>query len=445
MKPAVLIIIGVLTALGGALYLSSRRAAERTEEARPAAQAPVSTRAVRTEITFLYSTEKKAWVEEAAADFQKTHPLIRVNLVGQGSLEAARAILEGRERPTVWSPADSAVLRMLESDWATDATREPLFASEGEAAPRPLVKTPLVFVAWEDRAEVLLRASGGGAVSWKVIHDAVSSDQGWPAVGGQPEWGFVKLGHTDPTRSNSGLQALLLASLEFYGKQSGLTVADLLEPRFQTWLSQLERGTGRFEQSTGALMADMVRFGPSRYDIAVVYENLAIAQLSQPPGNWGALKVLYPTLTSWSDHPAAVLDGDWVLPRQREAALEWLRYLHSRPVQQRALAFGFRPADASVPLTPPGEASLFPRWPRGASRWTCRTARQSLMARWSATSSRCGRGGWATRGRRSPSLRPVLRHQPPRATRSMKPRIQRRFTASQASRGVGVVVSSAAV
>ncbi|ATB49978.1 substrate-binding domain-containing protein [Corallococcus macrosporus] len=360
MKPAVLIIIGVLTALGGALYLSARRASEREGgAARPAAPAPVSTRAVRTEITFLYSTEKKAWVEAAAADFQKAHPHIRVNLVGRGSLEAAQGILEGRERPTVWSPADSAVLRMLESDWATDAARAPLFAAAGEAAPRPLVKTPLVFVAWEGRAEVLQRASGGGPVSWKVLHGAVASDQGWPAVGGQPEWGFVKLGHTDPTRSNSGLQALLLASLEFHGKQSGLTVADLLEPRFQTWLSQLERGAGRFPQSTGTLMADMVRFGPSRYDIAVVYENLAIAQLSQPPGNWGALKVLYPTLTSWSDHPAAVLEGDWVLPRQREAALEWLRYLHSRPVQQRALAFGFRPADASVPLTSPEENNPF--------------------------------------------------------------------------------------
>ncbi|MFP2957100.1 substrate-binding domain-containing protein [Myxococcus sp. 1LA] len=359
MKPAVLIIIGVLTALGGALYLSSRRSSERGVDARPKAPAPVSTRAVRTEITFLYSTEKQAWVEAAAADFQKAHPHIRVNLVGRGSLEAAQGILDGRERPTVWSPADSAVLRMLESDWATDAARAPLFAAEGEAAPRPLVQTPLVFVAWEDRAAVLQRASGGGSVSWKVIHDAVASDQGWPAVGGQPEWGFVKLGHTDPTRSNSGLQALLLASLEYYGKRSGLTVADLLEPGFQTWLSQLERGAGRFEQSTGALMADMVRFGPSRYDIAVVYENLAIAELSQPPGNWGALKVLYPTLTSWSDHPAAVLEGDWVLPRQREAALEWLRYLRSPPVQQRALAFGFRPADASVPLSAPGENNPF--------------------------------------------------------------------------------------
>ncbi|WP_426754311.1 substrate-binding domain-containing protein [Myxococcus sp. Y35] len=362
MKPAVLIIIGVLTAVGGALFLSSRRAHVGPEEGRSAAPAPVSTaRGVRTEITFLYSTEKRAWVEEAAADFQKAHPLIRVNLVGRGSLDAAQAILEGRERPTVWSPADSAVLRMLASDWATDPTREPLFAADGEAAPRPLVVTPLVFVAWADRAEALKRASGGRAVSWSLIHDAVSSDRGWPAVGGQPEWGFVKLGHTDPTRSNSGLQALLLASMAYYGKQRDLTVADLLEPRFQTWLSELERGVGRFQETTGALMTDMVRFGPSRYDVAVVYENLAIAQLSAPEGPWGPLKVLYPPLTFWSDHPAAVLQGEWVLPRQREAALEWLRYLRSRPVQQRALAYGFRPADPTVPMTAEGAESPFLR------------------------------------------------------------------------------------
>jgi len=360
MKPAVLIIIGVLTAIGGALYLSARPAHERPAAERSAAPEPAP-RGVRTEITFLYSTEKQAWVEEAAADFQTANPLIRVNLVGLGSLEAAQAILEGRERPTVWSPADSAVLRMLASDWATDPTREPLFAADGDAAPRPLVVTPLVFVAWEARAEVLTRASGGHAVSWRLIQDAVSSDQGWPAVGGPPEWGFVKLGHTDPTRSNSGLQALLLASLDFYGKQGGLTVADLLEPDFQRWLGELERGVGRFQETTGALMTDMVRFGPARYDIGVVYENLAIAQLSQPEGQWGALRVLYPPLTFWSDHPAAVLQGEWVLPRQREAALEWLRYLRSRPVQRRALAHGFRPADPTVPMAAEGTESPFQR------------------------------------------------------------------------------------
>ncbi|WP_338864111.1 substrate-binding domain-containing protein [Myxococcus stipitatus] len=354
MTPRLLIVVGLLAAFGGVLYLTSHRAHRSPGAPEAGTPAPAQSKPPRpgekVDISFLYSTEKKDWVEAAAKDFQLEHPHIRLTLVGKGSLEASQAILEGRERPTVWSPADSAVLRMLASDWATDASHGPLFAEEGEDAPRPLVITPLVFAVWEDRAEVLRKASGGGAVSWKVLQKAVTSPQGWPSIGGKPEWGFVKLGHTDPTRSNSGLQALLLATLEYYGKRGGLTVEDLLDPRYQEWMKSLERGVTRFESSSGTFMTDMVRFGPSRYDIAVVYENLAISHLSHAQGRWGDLRVYYPALTLWSDHPAAVLQGNWVTPAQKAAAREWLHYLRSRPVQERALTFGFRPADPSVPL-----------------------------------------------------------------------------------------------
>ena len=352
MKPRVLVIIGFLLAVGGVFYLSRHGSAPgdtgsgggNTPPSRPAAPVEV------TEITFLYSTEKKEWVEAAAAAFQQENPAVKVNLVGRGSLEAAQGILEGRERPTVWSPADSAVLRMLESDWATERTREPLFAKDGEDAPQPLVITPLVFVVWEDRASVLLKANEGKAVSWRVIHEAVASNRGWPAIGGKEEWGFVKLGHTDPTRSNSGLQALLLATFEYYRKRTGLTVGDLLDPKYQEWIKELEKGVSKFEASSGTFMTDMVRFGPSRCDIAVVYENLAISQLTNAQERWGKLKVYYPPLTLWSDHPAAVLQAEWVTERQKEAARKWLVFLRSRPMQERALRFGFRPADPSVPI-----------------------------------------------------------------------------------------------
>jgi hypothetical protein len=353
MNPRVLVVIGFLLAVGGVFYLS-RRGSESggTGSSGPGSTSPSKPVAPTqvTEITFLYSTEKKDWVEAAVAAFQQEHPSIKVNLVGRGSLEAAQAILEGRERPTVWSPADSAVLRMLESDWATERARGLLFAQDGEDAPQPLVITPLVFVVWEDRANVLLKANEGKAVSWRVIHRAVASDQGWPAIGGRPEWGFVKLGHTDPTRSNSGLQTLLLATLEYYNKRTGLTVGDLLDPKYQEWIKQLEKGVPKFETSTGTFMTDMIRFGPSRYDIAVVYENLAISQIENAQERWGNLKVYYPPLTLWSDHPAAVLQAEWVTPKQREAARKWLGFLRSRTMQERALVFGFRPADPSVPI-----------------------------------------------------------------------------------------------
>jgi len=350
MNGKALIIVGFLVAVGVAFFLSRDRTDGNNSggggsggDAKPVASAPSVT------VTMVYGTEKQGWIEEALAAFKKQSPEIDVQLVGKGSLDAAQAILDGKLQPTVWSPADTVVLRLLESDWRTKNQTD-LFAPTGDDAPQPLVITPLVYAIWEDRAEVLLKASKTKYISFKTLHDAVANDQGWPAVGGKPEWGFVKLGHTDPSRSNSGLQTLLLMTFDYYGKQGGLQVADVLDPKYQQFLVEAEKGITRFETSTGTFMTDMVRFGPSKYDIAVVYENLAISQLENAQGRWGNLKIYYPDVTLWSDHPAAILQGAWVTEPQKQAARKWLAFLRSRPVQERALTYGFRPADPSVAL-----------------------------------------------------------------------------------------------
>src|SRR5262249_25636063 len=156
-----------------------------------------------------------------------------------------------------------------------------------------------------------------------------------------------KLGHTDPTQSNSGLQALYLMTLEFYGKPS-VDVGDLLKPDYQTFVKETEKGVTKFESSTGTFMTDMVRFGPSKYDVAVVYENLAVTEIEHAQGRWGNLRVYSPGTTLWSDHPAAIVQGDWVTDAQKKAARTWIAHLRSREVQERALGFGFRPGDPSV-------------------------------------------------------------------------------------------------
>jgi hypothetical protein len=318
-----------------------------TAESDAGAQKGLSPAAAAVEISMLYSTEKKEWIEAAALGFRKDHPEITLTLTGKGSIAAAEGIVDDKEKPTIFSPADSMVLNLAASDWKTKG-RGDLFATQGDDAPESLVITPVVWVVWEDRADVLLK-SAKGQITWKSLHKAIASNQGWPAIGGKPAWGFVKLGQTDPTQSNSGLAALYLMTLEFYGKPT-VDIGDLLKPDYQTWVKDIEKGVTKFESSTGTFMTEMVRFGPSKYDIAVVYENLAISQIENAQGRWGSLKVYYPQTTLWSDHPAALLAGDWVTEPQRKAARTWLTYLRSRPVQERALTFGFRPGDPSVPV-----------------------------------------------------------------------------------------------
>ena len=83
-----------------------------------------------------------------------------MELIGKGSLEAAEQILEGKQKPTVFSPADSLALNVLVDDWSTKY-HGALVATEGDDAPQPLLLSPLVFAVWEDRADVLLKAAGG--------------------------------------------------------------------------------------------------------------------------------------------------------------------------------------------------------------------------------------------------------------------------------------------
>ena len=357
MKPKLAIVIVFLAVAGVILYLAAgRRAAGRgpgevapgsgTAALRVAPNAEPS--AADVELSFEYSTEKRDWLEAAVAEFQKANPRIRVKLIGKGSLEAANAILDGSDKPVLWSPADSLVANLLASDWQTK-NQAPLFPTTGEAGPQPLVLSPLVFVVWEERAKVLDPGSNG-QLSWKTIHKAVSSPKGWAGIGGKPGWGFVTLGHTDPNKSNSGLQTIALMAYEYFNITSGLTVEQLLDPKFQDFVKEIERGVQRFESSTGTFMTDMIRFGPSKYDIAVVYESLAVSQLENAQGRWGSLHIYYPPVTIWSDHPVVLLDAPWVTADQKTAGARLIAFLRSTPVQTTALRFGFRPADTSVPM-----------------------------------------------------------------------------------------------
>ncbi len=303
--------------------------------------------AATTHIDFLYSTEKKAWITQVVGDFEKANPDVDVKLDGEGSLDAVNDILEGRQKPTLWSPADNVAINLLASDWTQKYSKH-IVAESGDEAPEPLVLTPLVFVAWEDRGKVLDK--DGTGVTWQKLDEVLSSTKGWPAIGGDADWGFVKLGHTKPTRSNSGLQALILMAYSYHNKRTGLEIKDILDEKFQGFVKTIEKGVPKFGDSTGTFMKEMVLYGPSKYDVVVTYENLAIQSIPNAQGRWGNLRVYYPKLTMWSSHPVAVLDGDWVSAPQRAAAKRLVTFLRAKDAQQKALAYGFRPADPSVKI-----------------------------------------------------------------------------------------------
>lgn len=317
-------------------------------------------------VTIAYSTEKQAWLEDAVRRFLAANPHvggrpIQIVLESRGSREIVNDIVENNYRPTVVSPASMAQIEQLRSAWA--ARQGGTIIGNGADAPQPLVITPLVLVTWADRASVLEQAAGSPDKFWETLHTALTAPGGWADLGGSSAWGQVKFAHTSPETSNSGLQTLLLLAYG-YQRSSSLSVAQAQDPGFREWLLGVENALpAQLEQSTGALMTDMVRFGPSKYDFVAVYENLAIEAIDTAAKRGQELRIFYPPATILSDHPYAVLDAPWVSNAERAAARQFRDFLLAGEMQELALRdYSFRPANPQVAIDPSDTRSPFKRY-----------------------------------------------------------------------------------
>ena len=305
-------------------------------------------------VSVLYSTEKDAWLKDVITAFQSGHPTlnghpVQMALKQMGSREIYLAVLDGTEQPTLISPASSLQTSILE-DLSTRKFGNPIVRA---ADCQSVVKTPLVLVAWKERADVLWGNTPPADV-WKKLHDALLDPKGWEAYN-HPEWGYLKFGHTDPLKSNSGFMTILLMAYDYFGTTSGLTSQQILsDAGFRQWFTEIEGTISKFGDSTGTYMKDMVAYGPSVYDLTAVYESSAIEQAANALGRYGELRVYYPPATIVSDHPFCVLKADWVKPDQAQAAQQFVDYLLSQPAQEKALLkYGFRPTDPAIALDQP--------------------------------------------------------------------------------------------
>jgi ABC-type sulfate transport system substrate-binding protein len=289
-----------------------------------------------------YGSEKTRWLEAAVADFANTPEgaTIRVNLQPAGSLKTARKIVDGDKQIQVWSPASSVYRDTFLQEWEVRRSGNPIAKEE------ILALSPMVFVMWRDRYDAFIAKYK--ELNFQTVSQAIQTEGGWGGIAKQPDWGLFKFGHTHPNESNSGLLSLVLMAYDFHGKNKGLTPADIVDPKFQGWLGQFERGVSGQVTSTADLMREMVLKGPSSYDAVMVYEAVAIDFLKNAEGRWGEVRIVYPARNIWNDNPYYVLKTEWTTPEQQQAAEAFVKFLMSEPIQQRSLEHGFRPGNPAV-------------------------------------------------------------------------------------------------
>lgn len=317
-------------------------------------------------VDVLYSTEKAAWIAEAVDRFEGSGARvdgrpIQLELSKSGSREMYLAVLDGDAKPDLISPASMLQISLLQdlSSARTDLFSAPVVDRTDAEACRPVLKTPVVLVAWRNRADILWGSSPDGDL-WLHLHSAVTEET-WEAYG-HPEWGFIKFGQTNPLKSNSGFQTFLLMTYNYVGKTNDLSSGDILDADYQRWYRAFGRNVTKFGDSTGTFMEEIVAYGPSRYDIVAVYEATAIEHIENAVARYGeqygGLRVVYPPTTSLSDHPFCVMAADWVTDEEAQAARFFLDFLTSREMQDLALHYGFRPVDDAISLERSGSPFL---------------------------------------------------------------------------------------
>lgn len=316
-------------------------------------------------ISVLYSAELRSWLQPATEAFNAQNKkvgeqAVQVTIETLDDGSALREIISGRRTPTAWIPASTIWVNLLNQQWRANHPSDLLLRS-GEYGTTPMALTPMVFVMFAERADTF---ANGREVDWREIEQAVTNPEGWNALGGPEEWGRVKYSQTDPSTSNAGLLAVTLATYTYFNKTGGLTQADLDDPVYQLWIDGLASGlVDNTPPTAQQQMEDMLRYGPSKYDIVSIYESLVAQQIKNAPGRFGTeLKVFYPRLNIWSDYPFSILVGENSTAEEKDAALLFRNYLYSVPVQQDALNVGFRPANPDVPLLTDDPDNPFKRY-----------------------------------------------------------------------------------
>lgn len=346
------------------------------------------------ELTISYGSEKKTWLEEAITRFNASTPklasgrVVRATGKAMGSGEGVAQILDGTGRPHVFSPASGAYLSLLNDSWQRRPGNLKPVATAGE----PLVLSPLVIAMWRPMAEAL--GWPERQLGWADILKVARDREGWGAFG-RPEWGALKLGHTSPELSTSGLLSVL--AMAAAGKSQGaaagapmarLAAADLADPAVKKFVAEVQDSILHYGKSTGFFADKMLDRGPSYLSAAVLYENLVIESYARQPAPPMPLVAVYPVEgTFWADHPFAALDAPWVSAEHKEAAALLQAFLRARPQQERAVALGFRAADPSIPITAPIDAAhgCDPKQPQNVLDVPAADVLSGLVEMWRAT------------------------------------------------------------
>ena len=315
------------------------------------------------DVTIVAALSVEPWVSRSAKQFnEEDHSLegrpIRVDVIAMDGL-AAMGRYEREEMdpfPTAWIPDSRYLVELVNATYKTKLGRD-VFLTDGEYRARPVAISLFAWGIYESRAEVLEK--NFGEIDWLTIHDAAIAPGGWREIGGEGEWGYFKLVVPHPRKNIGGLAAMVSAAGEYYGKPK-IAVEDVTDPDFQRWLKELMGSVSDYS-SLGAYPGEnLALFGYSAGDGGQLLESDLLINMSGSMNRWEPLRIYYPRYLTWFDFPFTVWIGPETTALEKNAALEFEKYLLSPDVQAQAVGCGVRPVSGEITVDHQG--SPFVDW-----------------------------------------------------------------------------------
>ncbi|MFO7635222.1 MAG: substrate-binding domain-containing protein [Caldilinea sp.] len=224
--------------------------------------------------------------------------------------------------PVAWIPDSRYLVELANAAYKERLGRD-VFLTDGEYRARPTAISLFTWGLYNSRADVL--EQNYGDINWEAIHNAAT------------------------------------AAGEYYGR-TNISVEDVVNPEFQKWLKELMGAVTDFSSSSAYTAEDFALFGYSVGDGGQLLESDLLQNMQGILTRWeDPLALYYPEYLTWFDFPFSVWVGPETTALQKNAALEFQRYLLNDEQQKAALAYGLRPANPNIPVDA-SEESLFTKW-----------------------------------------------------------------------------------
>ncbi len=297
------------------------------------------------------SDSSQAWMEQAADSFRNMGQQLPGSIVPYGSRDGKQCILykeniithsgkglsyQTQGRPALYCPDDNYWIGKLNRDWRDPKVLNQPIDIVNLSSARTLLHSRLVLVVPADRAEKFnqMVESQYQGNTWQLLHDIVLNT--WkvidPIYAGQPCHIFM----ADPVKFHAGLAALVLIVSEYERRHPGVTFKDkgLLQ-----FIQDFANVTDNAQVNT-PFAANSAGQNAGMADVVIGYKSDAFMYFKSHDNV--NLRVVYPNPTLDVPISAASLYGDWSVST-RQSTDAFIGFLLSKPMQNLAIDYGFRP------------------------------------------------------------------------------------------------------